>query len=723
MPETEVTTTAEPKKFGTFGGVFVPNVLTILGVIMFLRTGWVVGNAGLVQALVLLCIAAGITLLTSLSLSAIATNTKVGGGGAYFLISRSLGLEIGGSIGVPLYLAQALSVAFYIIGFTESLQFLFPSIDGNLVSTAVLSVLFVIAWLGADVAIKAQYFILGLLGLSLLSFFLGFDPLPDWKPNLEPAYEPGQDFWSVFAIYFPAVTGIMAGVSMSGDLKEPSRSIPRGTLWAVGVTFLVYVAQMTWFAMNAERGDLVENKLVMQDISVFPPLIFAGLWAATLSSALASLVAAPRTLQALSRDGVTPRFIGRAFGQQQEPRIGLVLSVFLAQFCILKANLDLIAPVITMFFLTTYGMVNLAAGLERWVANPSYRPTFRVHWLPSMIGAGGCAFVMFVLNPLAFIVASVMILMLYLLLTQRRFQTAWGDTRSGFWFACTRQGLLRFSASRQHVHNWRPVFLVLVGNPKTRQAMIQFANWIEARRGLLFLAQVVTGDWEKLVPRQAALQKSMEEFIRENRLSAVAKTVMTDDFERGVTTLLQVAGLGALQPNTVLMGWSDDAVKQHLFTRTVRRVLELKRNLIVFREATRPVDQLEPYIDIWWRAKENGSLMLTLAHLLQANRRWRDHTIRVIRIIRDEDGREEARLGTEKLLAEARFHAATEVVVSQEKPLLTIGRVSRRSAVCFVGVSMQVLEVGADPLADYSILVGALEGNLFLTKNWHDLEL
>ena len=245
----------------------------------------------------------------------------------------------------------------------------------------------------------------------------------------------------------------------------------------------------------------------------------------------------------------------------------------------------------------------------------------------------------------------------------------------------------------------------------------------EARRGLLFLAQVVTGDWEKLVPRQAALQKSMEEFIRENRLSAVAKTVMTDDFERGVTTLLQVAGLGALQPNTVLMGWSDDAVKQHLFTRTVRRVLELKRNLIVFREATRPVDQLEPYIDIWWRAKENGSLMLTLAHLLQANRRWRDHTIRVIRIIRDEDGREEARLGTEKLLAEARFHAETEVVVSQEKPLLTIGRVSRRSAVCFVGVSMQVLEVGDDPLADYSILVGALEGNLFLTKNWHDLEL
>ncbi|HAV62595.1 MAG TPA: amino acid permease, partial [Verrucomicrobiales bacterium] len=229
------------RKFGTFGGVFVPNVLTILGVIMFLRTGWVVGNAGLQQALVILCIANTITLLTSLSLSAIATNTKVGGGGAYFLISRSLGLEIGGSIGLPLFLAQGISVAFYIIGFVESLGFLVPGLDVKVVSTVVLGALFIIAWVGADLAVKTQYLILVCLGASVVAFFAGVSPVPDWRANLEPAYETGVSFWTAFAIFFPAVTGIMSGVSMSGDLRDATDSLPRGTFWAVGISTLVYV--------------------------------------------------------------------------------------------------------------------------------------------------------------------------------------------------------------------------------------------------------------------------------------------------------------------------------------------------------------------------------------------------------------------------------------------------------------------------------------------------
>ena len=201
-------------KFGTFGGVFTPNVLTILGVILFLRVGWVVGNAGLHQALAILLIANSITLLTSLSLSAIATNTKIGGGGAYFLISRSLGLELGGSIGVPLFLAQAISVAFYIIGFTESLQILVPDLDVRLTCTGVLIVLFIISWLGADLAIKMQYFILAVLVLSLVSFFLGSTPVADWSANWDARYELGQDFWTVFAMFFPAVTGIVLGAAL-----------------------------------------------------------------------------------------------------------------------------------------------------------------------------------------------------------------------------------------------------------------------------------------------------------------------------------------------------------------------------------------------------------------------------------------------------------------------------------------------------------------------------
>lgn len=710
-------------KFGAFGGVFTPNVLTILGVILFLRAGWVVGNAGLGQALMILIIANSITLLTSLSLSAIATNTKVGGGGAYFLISRSLGLEIGGSIGVPLFLAQAISVAFYTIGFTESLQFIFPHIDMRLTCSGVLIVLFIIAWIGADIAIKTQYFIMAALGLSLLSFFLGWTPVSDWPANWHPQYQANQNFWSVFAIFFPAVTGIMSGVSMSGDLKDPSRSIPRGTLWAVGLTFLVYAWEIIWLSLNASRDELLSDKLVMRRIALLGPLIFVGLWAATLSSALASLLAAPRTLQALGYDRVMPRWLARGYGPKKEPRLALILSGLLALAAMWEGNLDLIAPVITMFFLTTYGTVNLVAGVERWVANPSYRPTFRIHWLPSILGAVGCLFVMVLLNPLATLIAIASCTSIYWFLKRRQYRTAWGDVRSGFWFAITRLGLLKFSSSRLHPHNWRPVMLVLVGNPKSRLMMVEFASHIEAGRGLLFLAQVVTGDWQKLLPQQADRQRGLERFIQDNRLSAVAKIVLADDLEHGVSTLLQVSGVGSLEPNTVMIGWNDDALKRAVFARTVRRILSLHRNLLVFEEAKSPGGVLQPRIDIWWRARENGSLMLTLAHLLQESSRFRDHSIRVLRIIEDAAGRQHADQAMRRLLTDARIEACVEIIVSSEPALGVIGRASVLSEICFVGLSVRSLAEQENPLAVFADMVADLKGNVFITKSWHDLEL
>jgi amino acid transporter len=420
-----------PKKLGTFGGVFVANVLTTFGVIIFLRMGWVVGNAGLWEALLILGIANTITFLTALSLSAIATNIKIGGGGAYYLISRSLGLEIGGSIGVPLFLAQAVAVGFYLTGFVESLHFLMPDLDVKLAGTVTLVVLFVIAWVSTDLAVKTQYLILACLVLALASFFAGWSPLENWDTNLEPAYAPGQTFWTVFALFFPAVTGFMSGASMSGDLKNPSRSIPLGTIWAVVVTFLVYGSVMVWLAVSAPRGELLGNRLVMKDVALFGPLIFLGLWAATLSSALASLLAAPRTLQALAADGVVPRLLARGAGRQNEPRLAMIFTFVLAEAALLFGSVDLIAPVMTMFFLATFGGVNLVAGLERWVSNPSYRPTFRVHWLPSLLGAAGCFFVMLVLNPAATVVAVLFCFGVYSLLKRRQYQTAWGDVRSG----------------------------------------------------------------------------------------------------------------------------------------------------------------------------------------------------------------------------------------------------------------------------------------------------
>lgn len=715
------TTATDARRFGTFGGVFVPNVLTILGVILFLRAGWVVGNAGLKGALLILLIANAITLLTALSLSAVATNTKVGVGGAYFLIARSLGLELGGSIGVPLYLAQAISVAFYLVGFSESLLFLLPDADPRVVSSIALAIFCVIAWFGAGWAVKTQYLILIILSLSLISFFSGYSPAVSPGDILAPAFVPGHNFWTVFAIFFPAVTGIMAGVSMSGDLKDPSKSIPRGTLAAVILTFFIYAAQMIWLGLNAERAELIENNLVMQRIARFPVLILAGLWAATLSSGLASLVAAPRTLQALSLDSVMPRWLAGKLGSSPEPRVALVVTAVIAEASVLVGDLNFIAPIITMFFLATYGTINVVAGLERLVLNPSYRPAFNVHWLPSLLGGLGCLMAMLLINVWATIVAETVIIGIYLSLTRRRFRTAWGDMRSGLWFALTRFGLLRFEASRQHVRNWRPVLLVLAGNPKARLKLIDFARWFEAERGLLFLAQIVTGEWEKLLPRHQSAAETLQAFIREQRLSAFGKTVIADDFEHGVVTLLQVSGVGQFQPNTVLVGWSEDTVRQAAFARAVRCILELQRNLLVYEEA-KTDQRLEPVIDVWWYAKDNGSLMLTLAHLLKSSHRWRNHTIRVLRIIKDKAGADAAESGTRELIADFRIPTEVHVIVSEDPPLEVIARTSRFSEICFAGVAVERLAERDNPLAAYADLVSSLQGNVLLTKSWHDLK-
>ncbi|MBK1878172.1 amino acid permease [Pelagicoccus mobilis] len=711
------------QKFGTFGGVFVPNVLTILGVILFLRSGWVVGNAGLTDALLMLCLANAVTFISALSLSAIATNTKAQGGGAYFLISRSLGWEFGGAIGLPLYLAQAISVAFYVVGFTESVQYLFPDLDARVFSLGTLGAITVVAWIGASVAVKAQYVILATLAVSLASFFIGFQISDGWEARMEPGYEEGQNFWSVFAIFFPAVTGIMSGVSMSGDLKDPTRSIPRGTLWAVAFTFFVYVLQLIWLAMGSNRDALVGDALVMQTLSVFPPLIIAGLWAATLSSALASLVAAPRTMQALAKDRVVPRFLSKGHGASNEPRIALVLSAGISVICVWVGDLNLIAPLISMFFLATYGAVNLVAALESWTSNPTYRPTFKVHWLVSLVGAIACFGIMLLLNPLATVLAVALIVTAYTILARRAYRTAWGDMRSGFWFAVACMGLLKLYASRQHQRNWRPAILVLMSNLKQNNQLLRFSRYLEANKGVLFLSHIILGDWKTSNDRQKALTRQIDDRILEERMSAFSKVVIAKDFEQGVTSLLQGAGLGNLQPNTLMIEWGSGWLRDHDFPHTVHQALEMEANLIVYSKAKEPDSHLYSVIDVWWSARANGSMMITLAHLLQSNQAWQESRIRILRIIRDEGGREAAEAGMAELLKDSRIEVEPVIVVSKDPPLESIARESARSAVTFVGVSVRTLEEEAGPLSSYAPLVDSVQGHLFLTKNWHDLEL
>ncbi|MEM8862495.1 MAG: amino acid permease, partial [Chloroflexota bacterium] len=396
-------------RFGTFAGVFTPNVLTILGLILFLRIGYVTAYAGMWHTLIIVLIANGISFLTGLSLSAIATSMEVRAGGNYYILSRSLGLEVGGAIGIPLFASQAISVAFYIIGFTESAQSLvwFQQFDPRLISTAIALLFIVIAWIGADFAIKIQFGILAVLTAALISFFAGgWDTISE--PILEPAYADGITFWVAFAIFFPAVTGITVGTSMSGDLKDPDKAIPNGTISSIVITAVIYVGVVVWFSFHApDRQELINNSMAIQSISIFPPLILAGVWASTLSSALGSIVAAPRTLQAIGKDRMVPTWTASNLGHPTEPRMAVLITGAIALIVIWMGDLNAVAPVISMFFLNTYGITNLAAGIEKLVDNPSYRPRFNIPWYWSMLGALGCYGTMFLISPTATVIAIV----------------------------------------------------------------------------------------------------------------------------------------------------------------------------------------------------------------------------------------------------------------------------------------------------------------------------
>ncbi|MDX1430695.1 MAG: Na-K-Cl cotransporter, partial [Rhodothermales bacterium] len=399
-----------------------------------------------------------ITFLTALSISAIATAQQVKIGGAYYMISRSLGIESGGAIGIPLYIAQALSVALYTIGFAESVVRVFPVMDEKLVGIVTTSVVALVAMKSAQAAIRTQYVIMAAIALSLLSLLAG-GPVEPTLPS-DVAVDRAS-FWTVFAVFFPAGTGIMAGVNMSGDLRDPARSIPRGTLFAVGAGYVIYMVIPIVLVRWASPAELVQDPLIMKRMAVWGDAILLGVWGATLSSAVGSILGAPRVLQALARDGVLPQafqFLGRGSGPEDEPRIGTAVTFAIAIVTVYLGNLNAIAPILTMFFLTTYGVLNVTAGVERLVRNPSYRPKFRVHWSVSLLGAVGCAAVMFLINPAATTVAIIIVVLIYFWLERKELRSEWGDVRRGIWMSLTRTGLMRIGDTPDP-KNWRPHFL------------------------------------------------------------------------------------------------------------------------------------------------------------------------------------------------------------------------------------------------------------------------
>ena len=442
------------KKFGTFAGVFVPTVLTILGAIMYLRLGWVVGNAGLLGAVAIILLAHVITITTGLAVSSMATNIRVGAGGAFSIISQSLGLEVGGSISVPLYLAQAVSTTLYIFAFAEGWARIFPQHPPTAVIFLSFLIVFLIAYISAQFASRIQFIILAIVAFSLFSIFLGSFPTARtegmiYEPVLIGTF-PDGNFWTIFAVFFPAVTGIMVGISLSGSLKSPRHSLPVGTMSAIVLAMFIYLGLAYWLSRVATPQELLENSLVMVDKAYFDWAILAGLLGATFSSALCSLLAAPRVMQALGQNNVLPK--GNFFAEITdggEPRKALLVTgivVLLATiFGLLSGGLNAVAPLITMFFLITYFMLNAVVLIEQQLNMVSFRPTFAIPRIVPLIGMLGCLFVMFLVNPIFSIVAIIVVLAIYVYLQHQQLQAPWEDVRSGLFFALASWAVQRVS--------------------------------------------------------------------------------------------------------------------------------------------------------------------------------------------------------------------------------------------------------------------------------------
>uniref|UniRef100_A0A3Q2R0I0 Solute carrier family 12 member 2 n=1 Tax=Fundulus heteroclitus TaxID=8078 RepID=A0A3Q2R0I0_FUNHE len=715
-------------KFGWIKGVLVRCMLNIWGVMLFIRMSWIVGQAGIGLTIAIILMATMVTTITGLSTSAIATNGFVRGGGAYYLISRSLGPEFGGSIGLIFAFANAVAVAMYVVGFAETVVEMLSDVDAlmtdELNDVRIVGTLTVILLLGISVAgmeweAKAQIVLLVILLAAIANYFLGtFIPVENKEPkgffgyntailfeNFGPDFRDEETFFSVFAIFFPAATGILAGANISGDLADPQSAIPKGTLLAIVITGITYVAVAISagscivrdatgdqndtvsdtvnctdaactlgfdFSICKEGGckfGLMNDFQVMSLVSSFGPLISAGIFSATLSSALASLVSAPKVFQALCKDNIYPGLgiFAKGYGKNNEPLRGYVLTFCIGLAFILIGELNIIAPIISNFFLASYALINFSVFHASLANSPGWRPSFKYYnmWV-SLAGAILCCVVMFVINWWAALVTLLIILALYIYVSYKKPDVNWGSSTQALIYNQALTHCLNLSSVEDHVKNFRPQCLVLAGYPNSRPALLQLVHSFTKDVSLMVCGHVRT------VARRPNVKDLTQDYVRcrrwllKKRIKAFYAPVFADNLRIGAQLLLQAVGLGRLKPNTLVMGfknnWSDGNMRDvenyintiHLwpkidpwgtpqvmygneFDLTAERdspatdtkcPLSLTDQRLLESSQMFKKKQGKGTIDVWWLF-DDGGLTLLIPYLLTTRSKWGDCRIRV----------------------------------------------------------------------------------------------
>ena len=611
------TAPAGKTRLGTFDGVFTPDVLTILGVIMYLRLGWVVGNAGFLGAVAIIILAKTVTICTGLSMASITTNIKIGAGGAYSIISKSLGLEAGGSIGIPFYISQTLSAALYIIGFTEGWLRIFPGHTPVVISIIAWLTLLLISYVSVKFAIRIQYIIMVVISLSLLSIFLT-PSVPTREFVLIGSFEDA-DFWRVFAIFFPAVCGIMAGANLSGELKEPRKAIPVGTLSAIGVTMVIYIGLAYLTAKYIAPAELRSNQMVLVDKALWGPVVIAGILAATFSSALGCMVGAPRILQALGEQKTVP--FHKTFSKKaknNEPRNAIVFTGLIVIFAVTAGSLDTLASLITMFFLITYGILNLIVFIQQSMHMISFRPTFRVPRFVPLFGAVSCIAIMFLINTVFSVIALLTIMALYIWLTRKGLEADSGDIRGGMLLVLAERASRMAAKFPRHKISWKPDLLIPIDDPGIWSGSLLLIRNIIYPSGSIFAFTVKDSDVEET---QKALDELLSPLNEQDVL--VNSTVIEDqEFLHGAKLVIQTLKGGTLRPNTLFLTLGADTQNDKVINHLVMHAVKHKLGVIILHQNRRVAFGMQKDVNLWLRDKSpNWNLAMLIALQLQLN--WR----------------------------------------------------------------------------------------------------
>jgi len=647
------------KGFGT-APVFFTAISTILGAILFLRFGLAVGNLGFYGALGIIVLGHLITIPTALAISEIATNTRVEGGGEYFIISRSFGLNIGATIGMALYFSQAISVAFYIIAFTEAFEPLFnwllQSYDIHMprqvISVPALIILaYIVLRKGSDMGVKTLYAVVAVLFVSLLMFFLGqtdFFEAGDYNQNF--VFSNRHQFFVWFAICFPAFTGMTAGVGLSGDLKNPKKSIPRGTLWGTLIGMLIYVFIIYKFSISLSPEDMIDQQLSMASIAVLGALFIPlGLGASTISSAIGSVLVAPRTIQALAIDKSFPskrinRWLATGKGESNEPYNATIITLAIAMVFVVMGEVNFVAQIISMFFMITYGSLCLISFLNHFGASPSYRPQFKSHWAISLVGFILSVWVMFKINALYTILAYLFIILLYLYLNYvHKERGGLQKIFLGALFQLSRRIQLYMQRNRSRhpeEEEWRPSAICISANSFSHSKIFDLMKWVSYKHGFGTYFHFLKGYYSKSTTTEAKLivDKMIEEH-HDEKSSLYVDCMISPSYTTAIAQAIQSPSISGMENNMIVFEYRRNELKE---INSILDNISLTRagdyDVCVFSDANVNT-QFKNGIHIWIRPIDtmNANLMILLGFIVLSHPDWRKGHVKIYSICKQDE--------------------------------------------------------------------------------------